>query len=116
MGFAPSVASLGAERLANHGMELRTPLITTPPGRYQGAPALIPAVSHTGKHRTMNEDAQVREVYAHFGLPVYMAQVLEHALVNAMVVARLPQRARVTGSEIDDFMSEQFDAMLGKLI
>ena len=46
MGFAPSVASLGAERLANHGMELRTPLITAPAGRYQGAPALIPAVRH----------------------------------------------------------------------
>jgi hypothetical protein len=44
MGGAPSVASLGAERLANHGMELRTPLITTPVGRYQGAPALIPAI------------------------------------------------------------------------
>jgi len=44
MGFAPSVDSLGAERLANHGMELRTPLITAPSGRYQGAPALIPAV------------------------------------------------------------------------
>ena len=44
MSFAPSVDSLGAERLANHGMELRTPLITAPSGRYQGAPALIPAV------------------------------------------------------------------------
>jgi hypothetical protein len=41
------VASLGAERLANHGMELRTPLITAPTGRYQGAPALIPAVRRT---------------------------------------------------------------------
>ncbi len=44
MSFAPSVASLGAEHLANHGMELRSPLITVPSGRYQGAPALIPAV------------------------------------------------------------------------
>jgi hypothetical protein len=64
----------------------------------------------------MNQDEQVREVYAHFGLAVYMAQVLEHALVNAMVVGRLAQRARVTASEIDDFMSEQFDATLGRLI
>ena len=64
----------------------------------------------------MNQDEQVREVYAHFGLAVYMAQVLEHALVNAMVVGRLPQSARVTASEIDGFMSEQFDAKLGKLI
>jgi hypothetical protein len=47
MSCAPSVASLGAERLANHGMELRTPLITAPTGRYQGAPALIPAVRRT---------------------------------------------------------------------
>jgi len=44
MSFAPSVASLGAERLANHGMELRTPLITVPSRRYQGAPAFIPGV------------------------------------------------------------------------
>jgi hypothetical protein len=48
MGCAPSVASLGAERLANHGKELRTPLITAPAGRYQGAPALIPAISASG--------------------------------------------------------------------
>jgi hypothetical protein len=48
MRGAPSVASLGAERLANHGMELRTPLITGPAGRYQGAPALIPAVRPSG--------------------------------------------------------------------
>jgi hypothetical protein len=38
MRVAPSVASLGAERPANHGMELRTPLITGPAARYQGAP------------------------------------------------------------------------------
>jgi hypothetical protein len=53
MGFAPSVASLGAERLANHGMELRTPLITAPAGRYQGAPALIPAVSRQNRGRAL---------------------------------------------------------------
>jgi hypothetical protein len=51
MGFAPSVDSLGAERLANHGMELRTPLITAPSGRYQGAPALIPAVRWRAQSR-----------------------------------------------------------------
>jgi hypothetical protein len=44
MGGAPSVGSLGAERLANPRRELRTPLITAPAGRYQGAPALIPAI------------------------------------------------------------------------
>ena len=48
MRGAPSVASLGAERLVNHRMGLRTPLITGPAGRYQGAPALIPAVRPSG--------------------------------------------------------------------
>jgi hypothetical protein len=52
MSGAPSVASPGAERLANHGMELRTPLITAPSGRYQGAPALIPAVRRIGGRST----------------------------------------------------------------
>jgi hypothetical protein len=56
MRGAPSVASLGAERLANHGMELRTPLITTPPGRYQGAPALIPAVRWPQRIQYLGED------------------------------------------------------------
>lgn len=32
--------------------------------------------------------AQIREVYARYGLAMYMAQVLEHAMVNAVIVMR----------------------------
>jgi hypothetical protein len=49
----------------------------------------------------MNRDNLVRDVYAHFGLAMYKVQVLEHGVVNAMVVARMPDRDRITRQEID---------------
>ena len=64
----------------------------------------------------MNEDEHTREVYAHFGLAVYQAQVLEHGLVNAMVILRIPERNRVTRIDIDDFMGQEFQKTLGNLI
>ena len=35
------------------------------------------------------EDAKVREVYSRYGLAMFMAQVLEHGMVNAMIVVQL---------------------------
>lgn len=64
----------------------------------------------------MIDDEHVREVYAYFGLAVYYAQVLEHGIVNAMVVLRLPHRDRFTKGDIDAFMDQQFENTLGKLI
>ena len=61
-------------------------------------------------------DDEVRDTYAHFGLALYLAQVLEHAIVNAMVAVRLDQRDRLTRSDIDAFMSERFENTLGKLL
>ena len=46
------------------------------------------------------EDEHVKEVYARFGLAVYYAQVLEHALVNAVVVLDLiPSRRHIARSK-----------------
>lgn len=39
-----------------------------------------------------DEDEHVKEVYARFGLAVYFAQVLEHGLVNALVILFLLPR------------------------
>jgi hypothetical protein len=44
----------------------------------------------------MNSDEVVRDMYAHVGLAMYQAQVLEHSIVNAMVVARMPERDCIT--------------------
>jgi predicted RNA polymerase sigma factor len=64
----------------------------------------------------LDDDSHTRETYAHFGLAMYLAQVLEHGLVNAMVVARLPEPNRIQRSSIDDFMDQKFEQTLGRLI
>ena len=60
-------------------------------------------------HREMSRDDLVRDTYAHFGLALYKAQVLESGIVNAMVVARMPDRDRITRREIDSFMDRQLE-------
>jgi hypothetical protein len=64
----------------------------------------------------MNRDDLVRDTYAHFGLAIFKAQVLEHGIVNAMVVARMPDRHRISRSDIDAFMERQFENTLGQLL
>ena len=64
----------------------------------------------------MTRDDLVRDTYAHFGLAIYKAQVLEHGIVNAMVIARMPERGKVTRQDIDAFMGQQFKSTLGRLL
>lgn len=59
---------------------------------------------------------QIKEVYAQFGLAVYFGQCLEHAIVNALVVARLPKREEISQSEIDELVGQKFKLTLGRLI
>jgi hypothetical protein len=66
---------------------------------------------------------QVKEVYARFGLAVYFAQVLEHGIVNALVILDLiPTRRHLArsadewGSEVDAFMDRHFQAPMGRMM
>jgi hypothetical protein len=59
-------------------------------------------------------DDHVREVYAHFGLAVYAAQVLEHGVVNFVVVSRSVGRAFTTRAERDEFEAELFRSTMGR--
>jgi len=68
-------------------------------------------------------DEHVKAVYAHFGLAVYFAQVLEHALVNGLVfIDLIPKRAgnpvpkQQWYKEFDSFMDRHFETTLGKMI
>ena len=68
-------------------------------------------------------DEHVKTVYAHFGLALYLAQVLEHGLANALMCAELlPRRAgkpvprKEWEAEFDAFMDQQFEQTLGRLI
>jgi hypothetical protein len=69
----------------------------------------------TGEHH--------KEVYAQFGLTFYMAQVLEHAIVNALLCCDLiPNRRKQVrspadwASEVDKFMDGHFENTMAKLI
>jgi hypothetical protein len=70
-----------------------------------------------------DKDEHVKTVYAHFGLAIYLSQVLEHGIVNAIVcVDLLPKRtvrpvARNRWiEELDSFMDRHFETTLGKMI
>lgn len=74
----------------------------------------------------MNDSAigeQVKEVYARFGLAFYHAQVLEHGIVNALVVLDLiPSRLHLAHSRtewevaVDEFTERHFEQTMGRLL
>lgn len=63
-----------------------------------------------------NESWQVREVYAKYGLAMYFAQCIETELVNLLVALKLKDRDKITRSDIDSFMEENYKKTLGRLI
>ena len=62
------------------------------------------------------DDEQTRDVYAHYGLAMYLAQTLEHGIVNALVILRLPEKDKYTRQDIDEFMEGRFQKTLGALL
>jgi hypothetical protein len=63
-----------------------------------------------------NRDALVRDVYAHFGLALYNAQVPEHGLANAMMYASKAAGRLPSVAYLDAFLEEKFERTLGGLI
>lgn len=73
--------------------------------------------------RQMDEDEHYKEVFAYFGLAMFTAQVLEHAIVNALVISDLiPNRRDKAASreswsvEVDQFMESHFESTMARLI
>lgn len=64
----------------------------------------------------MDRNDLVRDVYAHFGLAIYKAQVLEHGLANAMTFASKVAGRLPTLADFDAFLEAKFDKTLGGLI
>ncbi|MBA4163267.1 MAG: hypothetical protein C0510_01335 [Erythrobacter sp.] len=62
------------------------------------------------------DSEQIREVYSRFGLAMYMAQVLEHGMVNALLVLRvLPtMKEHADRTSWDDAFERFYDAELAK--
>jgi hypothetical protein len=61
-------------------------------------------------------EEETREIYARYGLAIYFAQVVEHAIVNLMIALRLPERGTLTKRDIDQFMDEAFTMTFGRLL
>ena len=47
---------------------------------------------------------------------MYLAQTLEHGIVNALVILRLPEKDKYTRQDIDEFMEGRFQKTLGALL
>ena len=64
----------------------------------------------------------IREVYARYGLAMYMAQVLEHAMVNALLIIKfLPTRVSHIDSSswessFDLFYTNEFEKTFGNIL
>lgn len=59
-------------------------------------------------------DDQHREVFARFGLAVYMAQVFEHGAVNLLCVLDMAEGRLTSADEVDAHFDQLFADMLGK--
>jgi len=69
------------------------------------------------------ESEHCKEVYCRFGLAMYEAQVLEHGIVNALVIVDLiPERRHLARSraewekDFDEFMGQHFKHTMGRLL
>jgi len=73
--------------------------------------------------RADERDDHCKTVYAQFGLALYLGQVLEHGLVNALVfIDLLPSRAgnpvlrKQWEADFNTFLERNFETTLGKMI
>ena len=71
----------------------------------------------------MDENEHHKEVYAYFGLAIFRAQLLEHGIVNALLVCDLiPNRRHLAKSreewsaQVDQFMDGHFENTAGRLM
>ncbi|MGO4185284.1 hypothetical protein AB4Z17_29370 [Paenibacillus sp. TAF43_2] len=67
-------------------------------------------------HVEYDENEHSKECYAHFGLSIYYAQVLEHQLVNMIVVLKLSQGLLPCENDLDTIYERKFSKTMGHLI
>lgn len=68
------------------------------------------------------EDEQAKEAFAHFGLAIHVSNILEHAIVNALLIFEmLPTMTSYKNSDewsgaIDEFFDNKFSLTFGNLL
>lgn len=62
------------------------------------------------------DSAQVREVFAHYGLAMYQAQCLEREIAIALSTVHGPGPKRITRDQLDQLYDKNFRKTLGSLV
>jgi len=62
------------------------------------------------------ESAQIREVYAHFGLAMYLLQCVERGIAIVLTTEYGPGIRKITRSQYDELLQSLFKQTLGTLI
>ena len=63
-----------------------------------------------------NEEYQIKDVYAHFGVASYMAQCLERSIAMVLVFVCGKGPKEVTRAELDNVLNKTFKKTMGQLI
>src|SRR5262245_39360763 len=62
------------------------------------------------------ESAQIREVYAHFGLAMYLVQCVERSIAIVLTTEYRPDVRPITRAQYDELLQSLFKQTLGTLI
>ena len=62
------------------------------------------------------ESEHIREVYAHFGLAMYMAQCLERGLAVTLATRYGPGPTKISRTQYDELLEKLFSRTLGQLV
>jgi hypothetical protein len=82
--------------------------------RHDEANQLAGVVPGTWRPTTLDPiDDHMREVFANAGLAFYLAQVLEHGLVNLVAAARAADGSYATPDDVDDTIAQLFGKTMG---
>lgn len=63
-----------------------------------------------------SESEQIREVFARFGLAMYLAQCLERQLALILATKYRPDPTEITRTEFDNILADLFSRTLGHLV
>jgi len=63
-----------------------------------------------------DDNEHSKDCYAHFGLAVYYSQVLEHQLVNMIMILKRSQGLLPTENDLDILYERKFSKTMGQLI
>jgi hypothetical protein len=60
--------------------------------------------------------ADVKEIYARYGLAYYHAEVLHRGLCNLYALSRILEEGGITGPRLEEHLTEAYSSTLGRIV